>query len=173
MKKSILLLFLSMSVIFVNAQQSKSQVLKDLRLSVNASFLPSETVNSFGGSAYIVYKKLLVGYTYLSGATGRRETRSGNILTVTRTYSEFNSGSIGYEVTEDLFLKGGYGAYNIRGRVDVVNLGVSSNGSTFNVPTETLSFGMLYMNTPYHFNFGVDFVGASDPLMLFSLGFNL
>tara|TARA_R110002153_G_scaffold218089_1_gene370562 strand:+ start:829 stop:1731 length:903 start_codon:yes stop_codon:yes gene_type:complete len=156
-----------------NGQQYKPKALEDLRLSVNASVMPSELTTSIGGSAYINYKKFLVGYTLVEGSTGRQRTQSGNIVTTTDVTIRLNSGSIGYEVSPDLFLKGGFGINYVGGSVSVGSIGISSSTERFNDWIETPSFGVLYMNRTYHFNFGVDLVGASDPLMLFSLGFNL
>lgn len=158
-----------------NGQQYKPKALEDLRLSVNASVMPSEIVNSLGGSVYLNYKKLLIGYTEVSGGTGRQEFRSGNLYTISQSYIGLNLGSIGYEVSEDLFLKGGYGVFNISTELRVID-NANNDYTTYDNINEFIeipSFGVLYMNRTYHFNFGVDLVGASDPLMLFSLGFNL
>jgi len=172
MRKILFPLLFSLSVQVATAQVKKNEALKDFRFSLNLSVLPSETATGFGGSAYLSYKKLLLGYTSVGGAKEHR-TQSGNIFTISDVTTSLNSGSLGYEVSKDLFLKGGYGVYYIGNRVQVINLGISSNTQRFSDWIEMPSFGVLYMNTPNHFNFGFDLVGMSSPLMLFSAGFNL
>lgn len=173
MKRIILALLFISSIISANAQTKTNSPLEDIRISLNASVMPSELTTSIGGSAYLTYKKLLVGYTFVEGSTGRQRTQSGNIVTITDVTIRLNSGSIGYEVSPDLFLKGGFGVNYVGGSVSVVNIGISSSTERFNDWIETPSFGVLYMNKPYHFNFGLDLIGVTDPLLLFSLGFNL
>ena len=160
-------------------QDSKSKsdhlqlkTLKNLGVGINGSVLPSEIATSLGGSVYITYYKFVAGYTYVLGENND-ETRNGNAWTRNRIDISLSSASIGYEVAPDLFLKGGFGVYHLGGRTSSGVIGVSVNEVRLNEWIETPSFGVLYMNTPYHFNFGFDLIGVESPLMLFSVGFNL
>ena len=172
MKKLVVILFVLFGAKTANAQQNKPVPLKDFRLSINASIMPSEWTTAIGGSAYFTYKKLLAGYTYVFGENND-VTRNGSSWTRNRIDISLSSGSIGYEVAPDLFLKGGFGVYHLGGSTASGVIQVSVNEVRFNEWIETPSFGVLYMNTPYHFNFGLDLIGTTDPLLLFSLGFNL
>ena len=175
MKKILFLLLFSLSVQFATAQIQKPEALEDFKLSLNFSVLPSEFTTSSGISTYVNYKKFLFGYTWVSGSTGRQESRSGSLITISQTYLELYSGSAGFEVADDLFLKAGYGVLNLRGSVKVTDTADNDRTTTtnFNDLIDAPSFGVLYMNTPHNFNFGFDLVGMSSPLMLFSAGFNL
>ena len=154
------------------AMKDKPSIPKNLGLGINGSVLPSEITTSVGGSVYITYNKFIAGYTYVFGENND-ETRNGNAWTRNRIDISLSSGSIGYEVASDLFLKGGFGVYHLGGYTSSGVVGVSVNEVRLNEWIETPSFGVLYMNTPYHFNFGFDLVGVESPLMLFSVGFNL
>ena len=175
MKKLVVLFLIFFGAKTANAQQYKPESLKDFRLSVNASVMPSELTTSSGISTYVNYKKILFGFTWVSGATGRQESRSGSLTTFSRTYLELYTGSAGFEVADDLFLKAGYGVLNLRGNVQVVNSADNDRTTTtnFNDLIDAPSFGILYMNTPNHFNLGFDLVGTQATYMIFSLGFNL
>ncbi|HCY25517.1 MAG TPA: hypothetical protein DHU80_04725 [Cryomorphaceae bacterium] len=194
MKRNVFLLLFSICALSVSAQQKDLQYpLGDFRLSVNASFMgrymgqsTPGTTTSIGGSIYVSYKKLLIGHTVISGGPISQEYVMDDRYDISQEYDmDLNIGSIGYEVSKDLFLKAGFGVYNQRGETTASNRAdcVFPLFVKYNVSMLTPSFGVLYMNRPYHYTIGLDIAAPTRlrvpsptrlaPLMLLSLGFNL